>query len=241
MRATASAVVRESSPGGADRLHDYRVTTLRLLVHPRNPQPRAIREAAAVLRDGGVVAYPTDSSYALGCLTDDVDAVRRIRTIRGIDARHHLSLVCRDLAHVGRYARMDNAQYRLVRLGTPGPYTFLLRASREVPRRIQHPRRSTIGVRVPEHPVVYALLTELDQPILSSTLIPAGGSAPLNDPAAILAALRGRIEAVIDAGPCPAEPTTVIDLERPVPQVVRRGRGDLARLGLAEADGTITG
>lgn len=214
--------------------------TLRLQIHPANPQPRRIREAADLLRNGGVVAYPTDSSYALGCLTDAADAVRRIRAIRDIDARHHLSIVCRDLAHVGRYARMDNAQYRLVRLGTPGPYTFLLRASREVPRRIQHPRRSTIGVRVPDHAVVRALLTELDQPILSATLVLPGADEPLNDPAVILAALRGRIDAVVDAGPCPAEPTTVIDLERPLPIVIRRGRGDPGRLGLAEADGRIT-
>src|SRR5574340_725168 len=183
-------------------LHYIEMTAL-LGVHPRNPQPRVIREAAVLLRHGGVVAYPTDSSYALGCLVDDVDAVRRIRAIRDIDSRHHLSLVCRDLAHVGRYARMDNAQYRLVRLGTPGPYTFLLRASREVPRRIHHPRRSTIGVRVPGHAVVHALL--------SSTLILPGDATPLDEPAAIRAALRGRIEAVIAAGPCPAEPTTVID------------------------------
>lgn len=215
-------------------------TTALLQVHPGNPQPRVVREAAGVLRDGGVVAYPTDSSYALGCLVDDVDAVRRIRAIRDIDSRHHLTLVCRDLVHVGRHARMDNAQYRLVRLGTPGPYTFLLRASREVPRRIQHPRRSTIGVRVPGHRVVHALLTELDQPLLSTTLVLPGATVPLDDPAAILAALRGRIEAVIDAGPCPAEPTTVIDLAQSAPQVVRRGGGDLARLGLAEADGRIT-
>ncbi|MGH8800890.1 MAG: L-threonylcarbamoyladenylate synthase [Casimicrobiaceae bacterium] len=214
--------------------------TIRFQVHPRNPQLRVIREAAALLRDGGVVAYPTDSSYALGCLTDEADAVRRMRAIRDIDARHHLSLVCRDLVHVGRYARMNNAQYRLVRLGTPGPYTFLLRASREVPRRIQHPRRSTIGVRVPDHPVVHALLTELDQPILSTTLIIPGADTPFDDPAAILAALRGRIDAVIDAGACPAEPTTVIDLEQPIPRVVRQGRGDLERLGLNSADGRIT-
>lgn len=214
--------------------------TIRFQVHPRNPQLRVIREAAALLRDGGVVAYPTDSSYALGCLTDEADAVGRMRAIRDIDARHHLSLVCRDLVHVGHYARMNNAQYRLVRLGTPGPYTFLLHASREVPRRIQHPRRSTIGVRVPDHPVVRALLTELDQPILSTTLILPGADAPFDDPAAILAALRGRIDAVIDAGSCPAEPTTVIDLEPPIPRVVRQGRGDLERLGLNSADGRIT-
>lgn len=213
--------------------------TLRLTVHPRDPQPRAIREAAALLRHGGIVAYPTDSSYALGCLTDAAEGVKRIRAIRGIDARHHLSLVCRDLAHVGLYARMDNAQYRVVRLGTPGPYTFLLRASREVPRRAQHPRRSTIGIRVPEHPVVRALLTELDQPILSATLILPGSGTPLDDPDEIVEVLHGRVDAVIDAGPCPAEPTTVIDLAQPVPEVVRQGRGDLGRLGLSQADGRI--
>ena len=145
-----------------------------LTVHPTHPQTRLIRVAAAVLRGGGVIAYPTDSSYALGCRIGDADAARRIRTLRGVDERHHLTLVCKDLAQIGRFARMDNWQFRTVRQGTPGSFTFLLRATDEVPRRVQHPKRSTIGVRVPDNPVVHALLAEIDEPILSSTLILPG-------------------------------------------------------------------
>ena len=206
-----------------------------LVLHPTHPQPRLIRVAAEVLRAGGVIAYPTDSSYAFGCRIGDADAVRRVRTLRGVDARHHLTLVCRDLADVGRFARLDNWQFRIVRLGTPGSFTFLLPATRDVPRRLQHPKRSTIGARVPDHPVVHALLLELGEPILSSTLIPAGGVEPLNDPSEIRDRYGHALDAIIDAGPCAALPTTVVDLAGSAPLVVRRGRGDPARLGIAPA------
>jgi len=203
-----------------------------LKLHPTHPQPRLIRLAAETLRSGGVIAYPTDSSYALGCRIGDAEAARRIRQMRGVDARHHLTLICRDLAHVGRFARMDNRQFRILRRGTPGTFTFLLRATPEVPRRVQHPKRSTIGVRVPDHAIVRALLNALDEPILSSTLILAGDTQPLNDAQTIAARLGGRIEAIIDSGPCPALPSTVIDLETSPPTVVRPGLGDPASLGL---------
>ena len=203
-----------------------------LTVHPTHPQPRLIRLAATTLNAGGVIAYPTDSSYALGCGLDDAGAVKRLRALRGLDERHHLTLVCRDLADVGRFARLDNWQFRLVRQGTPGSFTFLLPATREVPKRLQHPKRSTIGVRVPDHAVVHALLQEVEAPILSTTLILPGATAPLNDAAAIREALPG-VDLIIDAGPCAAEPTTVIDLAEPPPKLIRRGRGDPARLGLA--------
>jgi tRNA threonylcarbamoyl adenosine modification protein (Sua5/YciO/YrdC/YwlC family) len=207
-----------------------------LTMHPTHPQPRLIRVAATVLRSGGVIAYPTDSSYALGCRIGDTRAARRIRALRGVDERHHLTLVCKDLAQVGRFARMDNWQFRTVRQGTPGSFTFLLRATDEVPRRVQHPKRSTVGVRVPDHRTVQALLAELDEPILSSTLILPGEAQALNDAAHIEARLAGLIEAIVDAGPCPASPTTVIDLAVSPPVIVRRGLGDPAWLGLAADD-----
>jgi len=202
-------------------------------VHPTHPQPRLIRQAAAILRAGGVIAYPTDSSYALGCQLGDLAAAKRIRQIRGVDDAHHLTLVCRDLADAGRFTRLSNWQFRIVRQGVPGAYTFLLPGTREVPRRLLHPKRSTIGFRVPDHPVVSALLKELGEPILSSTLIVAGDDAPLNDPEAIRARLETRIDGVIDAGPCIAEPTTIVDLAVEPAVIVRQGRGDAARLGLA--------
>jgi len=202
-------------------------------VHPTHPQARLIRQAAAILRAGGVIAYPTDSSYALGCHLGDLEAAKRIRQIRGVDDAHHLTLVCRDLADAGRFTRLSNWQFRIVRQGVPGAYTFLLPGTREVPRRLLHPKRSTIGIRVPDHPVVSALLGELGEPILSSTLIMAGDDAPLNDPEVIRARLETRIDVVIDAGPCVAEPTTIVDLATEPAVIVRRGRGDAARLGLA--------
>ena len=202
-------------------------------VHPTHPQSRLIRQAAAILRAGGVIAYPTDSSYALGCHLGDLAAAKRIRQIRGVDDAHHLTLVCRDLADAGRFTRLSNWQFRIVRQGVPGAYTFLLPGTREVPRRLLHPKRSTIGFRVPDHPVVSALLGELGEPILSSTLIVAGDDAPLNDPEVIRARLETQIDGVIDAGPCVAEPTTIVDLATEPAVIVRRGRGDAARLGLA--------
>ncbi len=206
-------------------------------IHPVNPQPRLIRGAAAILRTGGVIAYPTDSSYALGCHLGDAAAAKRIRVLRGVGDAHHLTLVLRDLSEIGRFARLDNWQFRIVRQGTPGSYTFLLPATREVPRRLQHPKRSTVGVRVPDHPVVQALLSELGEPILSSTLILPGATEPLNDADAIRDALGHMLDLVIDAGPCSAEPTTVVDLAVVPPAVVRLGRGDAARLGLERGDG----
>jgi tRNA threonylcarbamoyl adenosine modification protein (Sua5/YciO/YrdC/YwlC family) len=204
-------------------------------VHPTHPQPRLIRQAAEVVRAGGVIAYPTDSSYALGCGLASAEAAKRIRRIRGVDEQHHLTLVMHDLAALGQFARLDNWQFRLVRQGVPGPYTFLLGATRQVPRRLHHPKRNTVGFRVPAHPVVDALLAELGTPLLSSTLILPGDREPLNDPVEIRARLEKSLDAIIDAGPCPAEPTTVVDLSVDPPVVTRRGRGDPARLGLAPA------
>jgi tRNA threonylcarbamoyl adenosine modification protein (Sua5/YciO/YrdC/YwlC family) len=203
-------------------------------VHPVNPQPRLIRQAAAIIRDGGVIAYPTDSGYALGCQLGDADAARRIRSIRGVGDAHHLTLVLNSLSEIGHFARLDNWQFRIVRQGTPGSFTFLLPATKEVPRRLQHPKRSTVGVRVPDHAVVRALLAELGEPILSSTLMLPGRSRPLTDAETIRAALERDVDLVIDAGPCPHTPTTVVDLATMPPTIVRRGRGDLARLGLSE-------
>ena len=205
-------------------------------IHPVDPQPRLIRRAAGILRDGGVIAYPTDSSYALGCRLGDAEAAKRIRLIRSVGDDHHLTLVLRDLSGIGHFARLDNWQFRIVRLGAPGRYTFVLPATREVPRRLQHPKRSTIGVRVPGHPVVRALLDEFGEPILSSTLILPGATEPMNDAEAIHDTLGRVLELVIDAGPCPAEPTTVVDLAVAPPVVLRRGAGDPARLGLATID-----
>jgi tRNA threonylcarbamoyl adenosine modification protein (Sua5/YciO/YrdC/YwlC family) len=189
-----------------------------------------------ILRGGGVIAYPTDSSYALGCQLGDVHAAKRIRDIRGIGEGHHLTLVCRDLADAGRFARLDNWQFRILRQGIPGAYTFLLPGTREVPRRLLHPKRSTVGLRVPDHPVVTALLAELGEPIISSTLILPGDTAPLNDPEIIRERLEHAVDLVIDAGPCVAEPTTVIDLAVDPPVLVRQGVGDLARLGIPSLD-----
>jgi tRNA threonylcarbamoyl adenosine modification protein (Sua5/YciO/YrdC/YwlC family) len=193
-------------------------------VHPVDPQPRLIRQAAGILRDGGVIAYPTDSCYALGCPLGDAAAARRIRRIRGM---------LRDLSGIGHFARLDNWQFRLVRQGTPGSFTFVLPATREVPRRLQHPKRSTVGVRVSSHAVVQALLGELGEPILSSTLILPGADRPLNDAETIRDVLGNAVDLIVDAGPCSAAPTTVVDLAVVPPAIVRRGGGDPARLGFA--------
>jgi len=201
-------------------------------IHPIDPQPRLIRQAAAIVRGGGVIAYPTDSSYALGCRLDDAPAAERIRALRHVDDKHHLTLMCRDLAELGRYAQLDNWQFRIVKEGVPGSFTFLLPASREVPRRLKHPRRRTVGIRVPDHAVVRALLGELGEPLLSSTLIPPGASQPLNDPAAIRAQYESVLDLIIDSGACHLEPTTVVDLAISPPAVIRYGRGDPAQLGL---------
>ena len=202
-------------------------------IHPQNPQPRLIHQAVEIFRAGGVVAYPTDSSYALGCVLGDKAAQERIRAIRGVDENHHFTLVCRNLAEIAIYARVDNSQFRLLKANTPGGYTFILQASREVPRRLQHPKRSTIGLRVPDHAVTLALLEELNEPLLSMTLQLPGDEAPLNEAWAIRERLEKRVDLVIDAGACDAQPTTVIDLTGEAPALVRRGKGDPARLGLA--------
>jgi tRNA threonylcarbamoyl adenosine modification protein (Sua5/YciO/YrdC/YwlC family) len=210
----------------------------RLKIHPTHPQARLVRVAADIVGKGGVIAYPTDGSYALGCRIGDAEAARRIRELREVDERHHLSLVCRDLAEVGRYARMDNAQFRVVRQGMGGGFTFLLRATAEVPRRVQHPKRSTIGIRVPRHPVVLALLAALDEPMLSSSLLLPGDAEPLSDPDIVAMRIGRRVDAIIDAGACGTTPSTVIDLEASPPVVVRRGIGDPSELGI-EATGQL--
>ncbi len=204
-------------------------------VHPDNPQLRLLKQAAQILHAGGVCAVPTDSSYALVCHLDDKDAAQALRRIREVDDKHHLTLLCRDLSELASYARVDDRQYRLLKHGTPGPYTFILEATKEVPRRLSHPSRRTIGLRVPDHRVTQALLAELGQPLLATTLIAPGEHEPMNDPREIRARLQRVLQAVVDAGACPAEPTTVIDLTLGEPQVIRRGRGDLARLGLTVA------
>jgi tRNA threonylcarbamoyl adenosine modification protein (Sua5/YciO/YrdC/YwlC family) len=194
-------------------------------IHPVNPQPRLIARAAEIVRDGGVIAYPTDSCYALGCRIGDKDAMVRMRRIRGMDEERHLTLMCRDLTQIGAYANVDNARFRLLKKLTPGSYTFILPASREVPRRLLHPRRRTIGVRVPDHPVAQALLAELGEPLLSATLVLPGDEHPLNDAEEIRSRLERQIEAVLDSGACGIEPSTVVDMTGPVPEIVRIGKG----------------
>jgi tRNA threonylcarbamoyl adenosine modification protein (Sua5/YciO/YrdC/YwlC family) len=201
-------------------------------VHPQNPQPRLLKQAAQILHDGGVVAVPTDSSYALVCRLDDKAAVEKLRRIRQVDEKHHLTLLCRDLSELASYARVDNRQYRLLKLGTPGPYTFILEATKEVPRRVSHPSRRTIGLRVPDHRVTQELLALFGEPLLATTLIPPGEREPLNDAAEIRERLQKSLQAVVDAGACPRQPTTVIDISGDEPVLVRQGRGELARLGL---------
>ena len=205
-------------------------------VHPDNPQPRLLKQAAALLTRGAVVAVPTDSSYALVCHLDDKAAADSLRRIRGVDDKHHLTLLCRDLSELSGYARVDNKQFRLIKAATPGPYTFILEASKEVPRRLSHPSRKTIGLRVPEHRTLQALLELHGAPLLATTLIPRGQSEPLNDAQQIRDSLEHEVAAVIDAGACPQEPTTVVDLtgmgHGDEPIVIRQGRGPLAALGL---------
>jgi len=201
-------------------------------IHPDNPQPRLIRQAAEIVRNGGVIVYPTDSSYALGCHLGDKDAAMRIRAIRGVDDSHHMTLVCRDLADISHYAKVDNRQFRLLKANTPGGYTFILEATREVPKRLQHPKRKTIGLRVPDHPVVLALLMELGEPLLSSTLILPGEELPLCDPDEIRDKLGSRVDVILESGACSLEMTTVVDLSGDEPVLIREGRGDVASLGL---------
>ncbi|MEY2893141.1 MAG: hypothetical protein RJA98_3049 [Pseudomonadota bacterium] len=202
-------------------------------VHPENPQARLLKQAAQILHAGGIVAVPTDSSYALVCHLDDKNAAMNLRRIRGVDDKHHLTLICRDLAELANYARVDNQQFRRLKLGTPGPFTFILEATKEVPRRLSHPSRRTIGLRVPDHAVLQALLAEFGQPLLATTLIAPGEDEPMNEPEAIRERFQKVIQAVVDAGACPMQPTTVIDLSGDEPVLVRQGRGDPADLGLS--------
>ncbi|MBY0454079.1 MAG: threonylcarbamoyl-AMP synthase [Burkholderiaceae bacterium] len=205
-------------------------------VHPENPQPRLLKQAVALLQKGSILAVPTDSSYALVCHLDDKQAVDRLRRIRQVDEKHHLTLLCSDLSELANYALVDNRQYRLLKLATPGPYTFILEATKEVPRRVSHPSRKTIGLRVPEHKVLQLLLQQYGAPLLATTLIPAGETQPLNDADEIRQRYEHQIDAVVDAGACPLEPTTVLDLS-PMgtggdPVVLRQGRGSLSAIGL---------
>ena len=195
-------------------------------IHPENPQLRLVRQAVQIVGAGGLVALPTDSSYALVCHLDDKAAVERMRQIRGVDDRHHLTLLCRDLSEIANYAKVDNRQYRLLKAATPGPYTFILEASKEVPRRLSHPSRKTIGLRVPENIIAQALLEELGQALIGTTLILPGSNDPLNDAADIRSQLEKHIELVIDGGSCSLLPTTVVDLTGDAPLVLRQGRGD---------------
>ncbi|KWR90353.1 L-threonylcarbamoyladenylate synthase [Cupriavidus sp. IDO] len=201
-------------------------------IHPVNPQPRLVKQAAQIIQKGGLIALPTDSSYALACQLDDKDAVERLRRLRGIDDKHHLTLMCRDLSELGNFARVDNRQYRWIKGATPGPYVFILEATKEVPRRLSHPARKTIGVRVPDHPIPLAVLGETAEPLLTATLQLPGDEAPLNDPAEIRVRLEKLLDLVVCGGPAPAQPTTVIDLTSGEPELVREGRGDVAKFGL---------
>lgn len=202
-------------------------------VHPTHPQARLVRQAAEIVRNGGLIAYPTDSCYALGCHIGDKDAMDRLRRARGVDDKHHLTLMCRDLSEIATYAFVDNVQYRLLKAATPGSYTFILRATREVPRRLMHPRRKTIGVRVPQHAVAHALLAELGEPMLSATLLLPGDDAPISEGDDIRPRLEHQLDLILDAGHCGIVPSTVLDLTADTPVVLREGGGSLEVLGLA--------
>lgn len=202
--------------------------SLYLEVHPKNPQPRLIRQAVDMIRDGGVVVYPTDSCYALGCHIGDKAAMERIGRIRQIDKHHHFTLVCRDLSEIATYAKVSNQNYRLLKALTPGAFTFILLASRETPKRLQNERRKTIGIRVPDHPVPLALLEELGDPLLSSTLMLPGDELPMTDAREIQERLKHQVDAVLDGGNCGFDPTTVVDLEGSAPVVLRQGKGDFS-------------
>jgi tRNA threonylcarbamoyl adenosine modification protein (Sua5/YciO/YrdC/YwlC family) len=201
-------------------------------IHPENPQVRLIKQAAQIIHSGGIVALPTDSCYALVCHLDDKAAVEKLRRIRGIDEKHHLTLLCRDLSEIGAYARVDNKQFRFLKAATPGPFTVILEATREVPRRLSHPSRKTIGLRVPENAIAHALLEELGQPLLGTTLILVGEEDALTDAESIRERMEKQLDLIIDGGACSMEPTTVIDLTTETPLLVRQGRGDASVFGL---------
>lgn len=204
-------------------------------VHPEHPQPRLMKQAADIVRAGGLIVFPTDSAYALGGQMGNADLLARIRRIRDVDDRHHFTLMCRDLSEIGTYARVDNAQYRLLKATTPGTYTFILEGTRELPRRLMHPKRKTIGLRVPDHPVVAALLAELGEPLLTSTLLLPGDDLPLTDAEDIRDRIGKLVDLVIEAGFCGPEATSVVDLTSGSPELIRAGKGDLSPFGL-EAD-----
>jgi tRNA threonylcarbamoyl adenosine modification protein (Sua5/YciO/YrdC/YwlC family) len=201
-------------------------------VHPQTPQRRLLERAAQLVRNGAVIVYPTDSCYALGCHIGDKAALERIRAIRRLDERHHMTLVCRDLSQIAQYARVDNLQFRMLKSATPGSFTFILRATREVPRRLQHPKRATIGIRIPDHPVALGLLDALGEPLLSTTLMLPGEALPLNDAEEIRERLQHDVDLVIDSGGCGIDPTTVVDLTGERPMVLREGRGDPQLFGV---------
>ncbi|WP_322996396.1 L-threonylcarbamoyladenylate synthase [Castellaniella sp.] len=202
------------------------------VVHPDNPQSRLLEQAGDLLTQGGLVAVPTDSSYAVVARLDDKAAAESLRRLRGLDERHHLTLLCRDLAEISHFAKVENTHYRLLKMATPGPWTFILEATKEVPRRVSHPSRKTIGIRVPDHRVARALIDAAGSPLLSTTLIPQGETHALNDAQDILARYQHDLAAIVDGGPCPMDSTTVIDLTGDEPQVVRVGRGDPSTLGI---------
>jgi tRNA threonylcarbamoyl adenosine modification protein (Sua5/YciO/YrdC/YwlC family) len=201
-------------------------------IHPENPQLRLIKQAVQIIDQGGIVALPTDSCYALVCHLDDKEAVTRLRRIRGVDEKHHLTLLCRDLSEIAQYAKVDNRQFRLLKAATPGAYTVILEATKEVPRRLSHPSRKTIGLRVPENRIAHALLEELGQPLLGTTLILPSEDEPLTDPEIIRQRLEKQVDLVIDGGACSLVPTTVIDMTEDEPVLIRQGRGDSALFGL---------
>ena len=201
-------------------------------IHPDNPQLRLIKQAVQIIQSGGLVALPTDCCYALVCQLDNKDAVERVRRIRGVDDKHHLTMMCRDLSDLSLYAKVDNRQFRLLKSATPGAFTFILEATKEVPRRLSHPARKTIGLRVPEHSIVQALLEELGQPLIGTTLIMPGEGEALTDPEEVRDRLEKQIDLVIDGGACSLDPTTVIDLTDDEPQLIRQGRGDAGLFGL---------
>jgi len=200
-------------------------------IHPLNPEPRLVRQAVEILQAGGVIVYPTDSCYAFGCHLGDKGAMERIRRLRDVGNKHNFTLMCRDLSEIAIYAKVDNSAYRLLKANTPGPYTFILRATHEVPRRLLHPKRKTIGIRVPDHPIAHELLEMLAQPLMSSTLMLPGETLPLTEPADIRERLESEVDLVIDGGYCGYEPTTVVDMVSGVPRVSRLGRGEVAQFG----------
>ena len=197
-------------------------------IHPENPQHRLIVQAADIIRKGGIVVYPTDSAYALGCQIGDKDALDRIRTLRKLDKDHNFTLLCRDLSELATYARVDNSVYRLIKNHTPGAYTFILEATAEVPRRLMHPKRKTIGLRVPDNPIALALLAELGEPIMTSSLLMPGEEYPMTDPYDMRGPLAHHVDLIIDGGYCGLDPTTVIDLTADAPELIRQGKGDFS-------------